>query len=241
MNHIGFNGVNTININNSAPIFAGDHGIYTHVDIYNKVDPSMVVTQNNTAPINVASAAIYHNITVGAGAGGDATAGVIVTNSGALTSSAAEGIYIKTNANTDGGYAHAYNQTTNSGPIVSHDDSIYSHATADTNYFGGPGSATGGTSIATVYIENQAGGTLSSTNGEGIDGVARATADGNAYHATGGVASAATTIINSAPINSWWDGIKGGAVADARGFGSYSILRPPETAPASAAPRSRAL
>ena len=178
VNHIEFNGVNTININNSAPIFAGDHGIYTHVDIYNKVDPSMVVTQNNTAPINVASAAIYHNITVGAGPGGDATAGVIVTNSGALTSSAAEGIYIKTNANTDGGYAHAYNQTTNSGPIVEPDDSIYSHATADTNYFGGPGSATGGTSIATVYIKNQAGGTLSSTNGEGIDGVARATADG---------------------------------------------------------------
>ncbi len=221
-NHPTIDGINSLTINNSANIFADNHAIYTHANFYNQADPTLIEHFSNSGDLTSVSTVISHYNKQAAGVGGDATAGVTQTNSGTLTSTGTGGgIYIRTIADTAGGSANAYSKATNSGQINSYTDSIYSHAAAKTDYFG-IGTGTGGVSIATVYVNNQVGGTLSSTNGEGIDGFASARANGYAYHAAGGTATATTTIINSDAINSHWDGIVAGADARARGFGSYS-------------------
>ena len=75
-------------------------------------------------------------------------------------------------------------------------------------------------------INNNTGGTISSINGEGIDGFAAANAVAGApdptYTALGGHATATTLIYNFAAITSKKDGIHGSAKANASGYGSYA-------------------
>ena len=80
------------------------------------------------------------------------------------------------------------------------------------------GTAIGGTANASVTIDNSGAG-ITAHGGNGIDGYAWADTNAYGFSATGGTSSATTLIINSAPIQSD-DGIRGGARADASGYGS---------------------
>ena len=172
----------------------------------------------------------------GSGTGGTAVAGVVITNGTAdpLSSTNGEGIdgLAQASANAQGwialgGTAIATTTITNASTIRSWDDGIDGTAKANANAdkYGSSGNhATGGTAIARVVIHNNTGGTISSINGEGIDGfaAANAVAGDKATTATGGHATATTLIYNFAAITSKKDGIHGAAKANASGYGSYA-------------------
>ena len=79
-----------------------------------------------------------------------------------------------------GGTATGSTTITNFAAITSKAGGIYGLASAAASgygaYTGSTGSGTGGTAVAGVVITNNAGGTISSSNGEGIDGYAGAKA-----------------------------------------------------------------
>ncbi len=182
----------------------------------------------------------------GKGVGGTAVADVVITNNAnsPISSHRGEAIdgFSYANAfaggyNAAGGTANASTTITNSSALTSRRDGIQGTAKANASAYGGGfgssplSSATGGTAIAGVVITNNTDGTISSRRGEGIDGYsgARAIADdgfciercADVYTATGGTASATTTITNYAGITSRRDGIEGTALADASAFGSF--------------------
>ena len=151
----------------------------------------------------------------------------MITNNtgGTLSSSNGEGIdgYSFSRANggssgnrsysATGGTASSTTLITNFAAIKSKFDGIYGRAKAyaigwgsnsHTGTFPG-GFGTGGSAVAGVVITNNTGGTISSTNGEGIDGYSLANANAYGWTAQGGVgsATATTTITNFAPITSW--------------------------------------
>jgi hypothetical protein len=88
----------------------------------------------------------------------------------------------------------------------------------------GPGGlASGGVAIASVVISNSGtAATIDSYHGEGIDGRSSAEANAFAFKAYGGHAQATTTIVNAPHIESYRDGIRGTAEAEANAHGSFS-------------------
>ena len=177
--------------------------------------------------------------------GGTAIATTVIVNNtgGALSSSGGMGIDGTSLANASagskyhsfGGNATATTTITNSAPIRSHDDGIngaaHAYANAGGKYTASPQFATAGTAIAGVVITNNTGGTISSSNGRGVDGYTFAQANafgapstgGRAiYTAIGGHATATTTVTNFDAVTSFDAGLHGRAAAQANGLASYS-------------------
>jgi hypothetical protein len=175
--------------------------------------------------------------------GGTATATTTITNSAPVTDTGGFAIDGYSLASADGGgirdfsifgytatggTATATTSITNSGALTGKFGGIYGGARAYANafgdYFGPLSTAVGGLAIAGVTISNS--GPITSSNGFGIDGFAFAEAFGGGnpygvgYTATGGTALAGTTIYNAGSISSHSDGIDGGAVAEAGGYGA---------------------
>ena len=163
------------------------------------------------------------NFSSGSATGGTALAGVLITNSGTLTSNS-EGIDGSANAQANaygfiafGGTASANTVITNSPAINSIGDGIYGGAKANANAHGGDSSAggtysafaTGGTAVAGVVISNGTADPISSNKGSGIDGYAGAHANAYGFIALGGTAIATTTISNAGTIHSGYNGIDG--------------------------------
>ena len=188
--------------------------------------------------------------------GGVAPATVSISNSGNMTSLFGVGGYANAGAGAigfvaKGGTATATTTVSNSGNLVTRYDGVYGYAVALSDTIGGAGkggSATGGTSTASVKISNT--GNITAGNGntfaQGIYGNSFASASGGviviplisgapgslfpiiipAYTATGGTATATTSISNSGSLNvkpaDTGEGITGTARAFADAFALYT-------------------
>ncbi len=225
----------TTTIENSAPITtAKGDGIYGGAKAFANADHKGSAGYYATGGTAVAGVVITNNaggtiLSMGSGSKGVSLAGIFgYSLAAAIAGDDATHAY--------GGFASATTTINNYAPVTTlgdnkgpGGDSIYGGSKANASAYGsytGSGSATGGTAVAGIVITNHTGGTLSSSNAEGIDGYSAAKAIAEGHSATGGTANATTTITNFAAITSWLDGIYGGAKANgsayARNAGSYA-------------------
>ena len=170
--------------------------------------------------------------------GGTATATTTISNTGSLYNAHHGTIdgYSRADTNAYGYHATGGNSTAmttiyNSNSLLSaKGTAIYGGAHANANAFGSSkyahGFGQGGTATATVQITSVGSGNIMVGSGggynNGIVGRASASAQGHGYSATGGVATASTTISNIVNIYSFEaSGIIGTANADASGFANY--------------------
>ena len=173
----------------------------------------------------------------GSGVGGTAIAGLVITNNAdsPISNAGHRGIdgYSYANAlakgfTAVGGVASATTSISNSSALTSGwNDAIRGRATALAGGYGPiGGSATGGTAVAAVAVNNAtADATLFSLEYMGIDAQSSAHADAGAsgkpvFTAFGGTATATTTITNAAEIAVEQNGIYGSANASADAFGA---------------------
>ena len=175
----------------------------------------------------------------GSGLGGHASAGVLITNSAAITAADGHGIVGDSLAvagaigfYAQGGTSTAIATTTinnlSGGNITSSNTGIEGNSVALADAFGSfesfahptdpHGTGVGGIATATTFITNAA--TINSSHGRGIDGNSVASASGFGYFGTGGTANAFTSISNTGAVSSQYRGINGSASAFAIGFGS---------------------
>ena len=138
-----------------------------------------------------------------------------------------------------GGSASAFTSISNAANINSfhhaidgtaHADAVaFAYTGGNTSIAGGvtgagkAGNATGGTSVALVFISNT-GNTSSDGNSSGdavVFGESEADSNAHGYHAQGGTANAIVSIVNSQSLRGDW-GIYGNASATAKGLGNTS-------------------
>ncbi len=207
----------TTTITNSAPIFSTQNGIDGRSYAYARATA--------TGPTGTAT-------------GGNATAGVVITNTlASITTTTGSGIFGQAVARANGGSsgnpaytaqggtANATVTISNTGVVKSNVAGVdglaraYANGYADSSVSGSTG--TGGHAEAHVLINNTGGSVTTSL--DGVSAVAFARANGAGFYAFGGATTAIATsdINNTVPVNGTsWNGLNGHATATANAYGA---------------------